>query len=68
MLELKLKCKSVDEARIYLNGLQYYNLLGDMREALRAAYKHGTEAEVLKVINGFYPDIDRAVDNNSGAY
>ena len=68
MLELKINCESVDEVNIYANAIALHNLLGDMRNALRNAYKHGTDADVLKVVENFYLDITKAVDHSQGAY
>lgn len=68
MLELKINCESVDEVNIYANAVVLHNLLGDLRNALRNAYKHNTETEVLRVINGFYPDITKAVEHSQGPY
>jgi hypothetical protein len=68
MLELKIHCESPEDARVYLNAHQYLALLQDLREALRGAYKHGTDSDVLKAVEGFYPDIISACDHNHGAY
>lgn len=68
MLELNIKCESVDEARIYLNALQYHNLLDDLRNALRSAQKHGSNKDVLQVVETFFPDITNACDNHQGPY
>ena len=68
MLELNIKCESVDEARIYLNALQYHNLLDDLRNALRNAQKHGSNKDVLQVVETFFPDITNACDNHQGPY
>ena len=68
MLELKIPCESAEQAMMYLNAPQYYNLLTDLREALRGAFKHGTDQDVLKVMATFYPDITQACDHNQGAY
>jgi hypothetical protein len=68
MLELKIQCADADEARLYLNAPQYHNLLDDLRVALRNAQKHGTDAEVVRVVQSFFPDITIACDNNQGPY
>ena len=68
MLELNIKCESLEEARVYLNAQQYLNLLTDLREALRGAYKHGTDADVVKIAENFYADITQACDHAEGAY
>jgi len=68
MLELKISCENADEARIYLNAPQYHNLLDDLRNALRNAYKHGDDSDVLKVLETFYTEITAACDNHQGPY
>jgi hypothetical protein len=68
MLELKLTCDIQDEVNIYANAVSLHNLLGDLRNALRDAYKHGNDASVLKVVQDFYPDITKAVDHCQGPY
>ncbi len=68
MLELKIHCESLEEARVYLNATNYVSLLQDLRTNLRNAYKHGDDVRVLKVIETFYPDIIRACDHSEGAY
>ena len=68
MLELNIKCESVDEARIYLNALQYHNLLDDLRNALRSAQKHGSNKDVLQVVETFFPDITNACEHHQGPY
>jgi nitrate/nitrite-specific signal transduction histidine kinase len=68
MLELKIQCDTAEDARIYLNAQQYHNLLDDLRNALRNAYKHGDEADALKVLQNFYPDIIAACDHHAGPY
>lgn len=68
MLELKIKCESHDEARVYLNAHQYLNLLSDFTAALRQARKHGTDADVLKQVEHFMSDLTQAIDNSTGAY
>jgi hypothetical protein len=68
MITLTINCESNDEARAYLNALQYHNLISDLYQALRTAEKHGTEADVLKVVENFKPDLIKAIDNSLGAY
>ncbi len=68
MLELKIKCDSLEEARMYLNAPNYLSLLQDLRENLRGAMKHGGDADVLRVVDNFMPDIAQACDHNDGAY
>lgn len=68
MLKLEIHCENADEARVYLNAPQYYGLLSDLQCAIRNAQKHGTDADVLKLVDGFYPDICKAVDNSEGPY
>ena len=53
---------------MYLNTLQYHNLLDDLRNALRSAQKHGTDSDVVKVVQNFFPDITIACDNHLGPY
>ena len=68
MLELNIKCESLEEARIYLNAQQYHNLLSDMAMAFRNVIKHGTEADVILQVNNFYPDLFKALDHHEGPY
>lgn len=68
MLELKINCDTIIEGRIYLNAMEYLNLLIDLKDALRNARKHGTDEDVLKVVENFYPEICTAVDHSEGAY
>jgi len=68
MLELKVTCDTIIEGRMYLNAMEYLNLLIDLQDALRNARKHGTPTEVLKVVDNFYPEICRAVEHSQGAY
>jgi nitrate/nitrite-specific signal transduction histidine kinase len=68
MLELKIQCETAEDARIYLNAHQYHNLLDDLRNALRNAQKHGTDSDVVRVVQNFFPDITAACDNHTGAY
>jgi hypothetical protein len=68
MLELKITCETTEELNIYANAVALHNLLDDLRNALRNSYKHGTDADVLKTVENFYPDIIRAVDHSEGPY
>ena len=68
MIELKIKCESLEEARVYLNAQQYHNLISDLCMSIRNAQKHGTEHELIRIVNGFYPDLAKAMDNSEGAY
>ncbi len=68
MLELKIKCDSLEEARMYLNAPNYLSLLQDLRQNLRDAKKHAGDAYVLHVVDNFMPDIAQACDHNCGAY
>jgi hypothetical protein len=69
MLELKIQCADADEARMYLNAPQYYNLLDDLRNALRSAQKHGgTDDHVVRVVQNFFPDLTTACDHHQGPY
>jgi hypothetical protein len=68
MLELKITCDTIDEVNIYANAISLHNLLGDLRTALRNAYKHGDDKDALVVLQNFYSDITKAVDHCQGAY
>lgn len=68
MLELKIQCDTSDEAHMYLNGPQYHNLISDLHHALRNAYKHGSDADVLQVFKNFYPDLSKAAEHHQGPY
>jgi hypothetical protein len=68
MLELKIQCDTADEINIYTNAIALHNLLGDLCNALRSAYKHGDDKDALKVVQDFYPDIIKAVDHCQGPY
>lgn len=68
MLELKIQCEDADQARVVLNAQQYLNLIDDLYNALRTARKHGTDADVLKVVESFYPNLANAIDNSAGPY
>lgn len=68
MLELNIKCDTLDEARVYLNAPQYLNLIDDLYNALRSARKHGTDADVLKQVDSYMNELREAIDNSTGAY
>lgn len=68
VIELKLKCETHEEARIYLNAQQYLSLLQDFCEAIRGAKKHGTDRDILHQVEVFYPDLCRAIEHNTGPY
>lgn len=68
MLELKITCDSVDDARIVLNAQQYHNLLSDLYQELRNARKHGDDASIVKVVDNFYSDIFAAIEHHTGPY
>jgi 3-hydroxyisobutyrate dehydrogenase-like beta-hydroxyacid dehydrogenase len=68
MLELKITCDTIDEVNIYTNAVSLHNLLGDLRTALRNAQKHGTDADVVRVVQNFFPDITAACDHCQGPY
>ena len=68
MLELNIKCETLEEGRIYLNAVNYLSLLQDLYANLRDARKHGTDADVLRVVDNFIPEISRACDHSDGAY
>jgi hypothetical protein len=68
LLELNIKCESLDEARVYLNAHNYLNLISDFYQAIYTARKHGTNADVLDKIEYFLPDFSSAIDNSQGAY
>jgi hypothetical protein len=64
MLQLKIDCDSASDARVYLNAQQYLCLITDLAEALRQAKKHGTDADVVKVVETFMPALYNCVDND----
>ena len=68
MIEIKIQCDSWDEVRLYSNAVQYHHLLQDFLNAMRSAQKHGTEADVTKVLDEFLPDMYQALENHEGAY
>ena len=68
MLELNIKCESLEEARVYLNAPQYHNLISDMYSGLRSARKHGTDADVIMFVDNCLDGLYKAVENSGGAY
>jgi hypothetical protein len=68
MIDLVIKCESLEEASTYLSAQQYLNLLHDFYSALRSAKKHGSDEDVLKTVDMFMPDLSRAIDHSQGAY
>ena len=68
MLELKIKCESPEEARVYLNAPQYHNLISDLYSGLRNARKHGTEADLAMFVDNYIDDLYKAIENSQGAY
>ena len=68
MLELKIQCENADEARVVLTAQQYLNLIDDLYNQLRTARKHGTDADVVRIVDSFMPDLSNAIDNSQGAY
>jgi hypothetical protein len=68
MIELVIKCESLEEATTYLSAQQYLNLLQDFYSALRNSRKHGSDADVLKTVDMFMPDLIAAIAHNEGAY
>jgi hypothetical protein len=68
MIELKITCESAEEARIYLNATQYLNLITDLYESLKKSRKHGTDEDVLNVVDNYMGDLSAAVDHSQGAY
>lgn len=68
MIELNLKCESSEEARTYLNAPQYLCLLQDLERSLCNARKHGNDADVLRVVETFLPEIAHATDHATGPY
>lgn len=68
MLELKFQCQDPAEAQHLLNAQQYYNLISDFTQAMRTARKHGTDADVARVVDNFYSDFLQACDHCEGAY
>lgn len=68
MLEFKIKCESVEEARVYLNAPQYHNLISDLYTSLHGARKHGTEADVVRIVDNFMLDLFSAIEHSKGAY
>lgn len=68
MIKLNISCETTEEARMYLNALQYQNLISDLYQALRSARKHGTDGDVLRVVDTFTNDLCSAVDHSEGPY
>lgn len=68
MLELNIKCDTLEEARVYLNAQQYLNLIDDFYNALRSARKHGSDVDVLKQVDAYMNELREAIDNSTGAY
>lgn len=68
MIEITIKCESLEEARIYLNGPQYHNLISDLCGAFHSARKHGESSEVIALVDNYMPDLFKAVENSEGAY
>jgi hypothetical protein len=68
MLELNIKCESLQEARMYLSAQQYHSLISDLYMALHGACKHGTDKDVLRVVETFMPDMYTAIEHSEGAY
>jgi hypothetical protein len=68
MLELKINCDTIDEINIYANAVSLHNLLSDLCEQFRTAQKHGTDADVVKVVQNFFPDLCKAVEHCQGPY
>ena len=70
MLELNIKCDSVEQARVYLNAQQYLNLITDFAEALRNAEKYSDNVDqaMLLAVNGYKSDFRRAAEHHTGAY
>jgi transcription elongation factor Elf1 len=68
MLELKFQCQDTAEAQHLLNAQQYYNLISDFTQAVRSARKHGTDEDVVRVVENFYSDFLQACDHCEGPY
>ena len=68
MIEINLKCESVEEARVYLNAPQYHNLISDMYSGLRNARKHGEDSDVIMFVDNYLDDLYKAIENSEGAY
>jgi hypothetical protein len=67
MFDITIKCESADEARMFFNAPQYYNLLSDLYQAARNCQKHG-DGNLDVVLNNFLSEICHAIDNSTGAY
>lgn len=68
MITLKFDCESTEQANIYLNAQGYYNLIYDFYNAVRSARKHGTDTEIVKVVELFYSQFSDSIDHNQGPY
>lgn len=70
MLELNIKCDTVEEANIYLNAQQYLNLITDFAEALRNAEKYSDNVDqaMLLAVNSYKSDFFKAAQHHNGAY
>lgn len=70
MLELKIQCEDVDQARVYLNAVQYHNLITDFAEALRNAEKYSDNPDqaMLLAVVGYKSDFLNAAQHNQGPY
>lgn len=68
MIDLVIKCETLEEASVYLNAHQYLNLISDFYSALRSAKKHGSDTDVLKTVDMFEHDFISAIDHSQGAY
>ena len=68
MIEITLKCETLEEARTYLNAPNYLNLIQDFYEAVRAARKHGTDEDVLFQIKNYFAEFATACEHSNGAY
>jgi hypothetical protein len=68
MLELKIQCETPEDAQIHLSAFGYLALITDLYMALHSARKHGTDQDVLRVVETFYPDLTKAMDYHQGPY
>jgi hypothetical protein len=68
MLKLELVCDSAEQARVYLNAQQYFNLLLDLEESFSQVTEETSHQELLYIIDTFLPNIKAAVCNHEGAY
>ena len=67
MFDITIKCENAEQARVYLNGPQYLNLLEDIYNAVRSSQKHG-DGDLNKVLDNFLSEICHAIDHSTGAY